>query len=83
MSFLNLDPNLAKFYQNMSLVKEMEYNNYNPDYYDYYDSNPYRCWSTFTYSLLSNNSVKYYVSDLYGVSIYDQDWILIRIKKIK
>ena len=72
MSFLNLDPNLAKFYQNMSLVKEMEYNNYNPDYY--YDYIPYYCWSTFTYSLLSNNSVKYYVNDMYGVSIYDQDW---------
>ena len=57
----------------MSLVKELDDN----------ESIPYWCISTFSYRLLSNSSMNYYVNDINGFSIYDQDWILIRIKKIK
>ena len=53
----------------MTLVKELEFEN---------NWCWYKCFSTFTYRRLSNNSISYYVNEKNGSSIYDQDWNLIK-----
>ena len=70
ISFLNLDPNFATFYQNITFVKELDFETIRC-------INFYACLSTFTYQRLSNNSINYYVNHADGFSIYDQDWDLV------